>query len=118
MQKSELDYFKTMLEKRKRQILKNIKGVHDEIDQLGTCEVNDDVDLASLSNSSMVEGVIEAQQMNELREINVALERMASGEYGTCAMCGIEIGFQRLKVKPHAIYCIDCHEILEKTEKV
>ncbi|MEJ2372956.1 MAG: TraR/DksA C4-type zinc finger protein, partial [Sulfurimonas sp.] len=25
--------------------------------------------------------------------------------------------FQRLKVKPHAIYCIDCREIVEKSKK-
>lgn len=117
LQKSEISYFKELLENRKLQILKNIHGVHDEIDQLGSCELNDEGDHASIRNSSMVERVIEAQQIKELEEIDAALGKIASGEYGTCEMCGVDIGFQRLKVKPHAGHCIECREILEKMEK-
>lgn len=114
MQKSELDYFKKILEDRKLQILKNINEANDELDQLGSCELNDEGDHASVSNSSMVDSAIARQQQQELKDIDTALARIASGEYGTCAMCGVQIGSQRLKVKPHAIYCIDCREIVEK----
>ena len=114
MQTSELNDFKKILEDRKLQILKNINEAHDELDQLGSCELNDEGDHASVSNSSIVDNVIARQQQQELNDIEMALERIASGEYGTCAMCGVEIGSQRLKVKPHAIYCIDCREIVEK----
>ncbi|MBD3792208.1 MAG: RNA polymerase-binding protein DksA [Campylobacterales bacterium] len=114
MKTSELNYFKKILEDRKLQILKNINGAHDELDQLGSCELNDEGDHASVSNSVMIDSVIARQQQQELNDIDRALARIASGEYGTCAMCGVEIGFQRLKVKPHAIYCIDCREIVEK----
>lgn len=114
LQKSELNYFKEILEDRKKQILKNIHGVNDEINQLGACELNDEGDHAAHSNSTMVERVIGEQQQQELRDIDAALAKIASGEYGTCDMCGVDIGFQRLKVKPHAIYCIDCREIIEK----
>jgi len=116
LQTSELNYFKEILEDRNQQILKNINGVNDELDQLSSCELNDEGDHASVNNSSMVESVIVQQQEQELRDINVALAKISSGEYGVCAMCEDEIGFQRLKVKPHAIYCIDCREIVEKTK--
>lgn len=115
MQTSELNYFKEILESRNEQIVKNISGVNDELEQLNNLELNDEGDHASVNNNSMVESAIVQQQEKELKEINVALARISSGEYGVCSMCEDDIGFQRLKVKPHALYCIDCREIVEKT---
>ena len=112
MQASELNYFKEILESRNDQIVKNINGVNDELDQLNSLELNDEGDHAAVNNNSMIESAIVQQQEQELREINVALGKMSAGDYGICAMCEDDIGFQRLKVKPHAIYCI---EIVEKT---
>lgn len=115
MQDSELKYFKEILESRKEQIIKNIKGVNEELNQLSSMELNDEGDHASVDNSSMVESAIVQQQEQELREINVTLGKIVAGDYGICEMCEDPIGFQRLKVKPHAIYCIDCREIVEKS---
>lgn len=116
MQDSELSYFKEILESRKVQILKNISGVNDELNQLNSLELNDEGDHASVGNSSMVESAIVQQQEQELSEINVTLGKISVGDYGICEMCEDSIGFQRLKVKPHAIYCIDCREIVEKSK--
>ncbi len=115
MQTSELNYFKEILESRKLQIEKNILSVNDELNQLSALELNDDGDHASVNNNSMVESAIVSQQEKELSEIQVTLGKISSGEYGICEMCEDPIGFQRLKVKPHAIYCIDCREIVEKS---
>lgn len=116
MQASELDYFKDILESRQVQISKNIIGVNEELEQLNSLELNDEGDHASVDNSSMIESAIVQQQEQELREINVTLGKISNGDYGICEMCEDPIGFQRLKVKPHAIYCIDCREIVEKTK--
>jgi len=116
VQTSELEYFKEILESRQVQIAKNISGVNDELNQLSSLELNDEGDHASVDNSSMVESAIVQQQEQELREINVTLGKMSTGDYGICEMCEDPIGFQRLKVKPHAIYCIDCREIVEKSK--
>ena len=116
MQNSESDYFKEILESRKEQINKNIMGVNDELNQLSSLELNDEGDHASVNNNSMVESAIVQQQEQELREINVTLGKISTGDYGICEMCEDDIGFQRLKVKPHAIYCIDCREIVEKSK--
>ena len=116
MQTSELNYFKEILESRKAQITKNITGVNNELTQLSGLELNDEGDHAAVNNNSMVESAIVQQQQKELEEINITLSKIASGEYGVCEMCEDKIGFQRLKVKPHAIYCIDCREIIEKSK--
>jgi DnaK suppressor protein len=116
VQASELSYFKEILQSRKDQINKNIDGVNDELSQLNTLELNDEGDHASVNNNSMVESAIVNQQSQELREIDITLAKIANGDYGVCEMCEDLIGFQRLKVKPHAIYCIDCREIVEKSK--
>jgi len=116
VQASELSYFKEILESRKTQINKNIDGVNSELKQLNSLELNDEGDHASVSNNSLVESAIVSQQMQELQEIEVTLGKISVGDYGICEMCEDDIGFQRLKVKPHAIYCIDCREIVEKSK--
>ncbi len=116
MQKSESDYFKEILQSRRDQIKKNIDGVNSELNQLNSLELNDEGDHASVNNNSMVESAIVSQQKQELQEIEITLVKIENGEYGICEMCEDDIGFQRLKVKPHAIYCIDCREIVEKSK--
>lgn len=116
MQTSELNYFKEILLSRKEQIESNINSVNSELNQINSLELNDEGDHASANNNSMVESAIVEQQTKELQEIDVALGKIANGEYGICEMCEDPIGFQRLKVKPHAIYCIDCREIVEKSK--
>ena len=116
MQQSELNYFKDILESRKQQIMVNILDVNKELDQLNSLELNDEADHASVNNNSMIESVIVQQQDKELKEIDITLNKIAIGEYGICEMCEDKIGFQRLKVKPHAIYCVACREIVEKSK--
>jgi len=118
MHDKELEYFKDTLESRKAQIEKNISGVEKEMDALRELELNDEGDYASVSNDNMVENAIGNQQELELFEIDIALVKIkegTEGSYGICEMCEECVGVHRLKVKPHAKYCIDCREIAEKS---
>lgn len=114
MRNSELQYFVDILESRKEQIMKNIAGVQKELSELNTLELNDEGDYASVSNENMRELAIGEQQEIELLEIQVALGKIKDKQFGFCEMCEEVISMQRLKVKPHARYCIDCREIVEK----
>ena len=116
VQASELKYFRDLLLSRKEQIEKNIQDVCSELSELNALDLNDEGDYASVSNNSMAEGAIIEQQKQELKEIEKTLSKIKNGGYGICEMCEDEIGFQRLKVKPHAFYCIDCREIMEKSK--
>jgi len=117
VQESELKYFESILGDRKIQIKKNISGVENELNGLSEIEMNDEVDFAAVSNDNMVDSAIGSQQQTELMEIELALGKISAGTYGICEMCEEDIGFARLKVKPHARYCIDCREIAEKSKK-
>jgi len=50
----------------------------------------------------------------EIAKISAALQRLDSGDYGTCTECGMPVEAGRLKVYPYADECIDCAEFDEK----
>jgi len=52
----------------------------------------------------------------EIREINLALERMAAGNYGNCEICGKQIELKRLKVIPATRLCRSCAQGYEKVQ--
>lgn len=56
-----------------------------------------------------------ARDLDELRALEAARERLAQGQYGICADCGSDVGYERLKAFPGALRCIDCQRRHEKT---
>ncbi len=50
----------------------------------------------------------ERRRQLELQRIDVALERMAEDDFGTCVSCGEEIAAKRLELDPTTPVCIDC----------
>jgi RNA polymerase-binding transcription factor DksA len=55
------------------------------------------------------------RDLTELRGLEAARTRLADGSYGTCADCGGDIGFERLRANPAAVRCVDCQRVHEKT---
>jgi|SRR5579863_6223278 len=51
------------------------------------------------------------------RQIENALRRLESGEYGTCANCEEEIGPNRLRAVPWTQLCLKCQEIADQSEQ-
>ena len=49
-----------------------------------------------------------------LRNIDVALSKIESGDYGFCEQCGEEISEKRLQFDPTVPYCLDCKSKLEQ----
>jgi DnaK suppressor protein len=46
----------------------------------------------------------------KLRDINIALDKIAKGEYGKCENCEKDIDEKRLRIYPEARLCMDCQE--------
>jgi RNA polymerase-binding protein DksA len=66
-----------------------------------------------LADSEVVDA-LGNEAREEVRKISVALDRMASGDYGLCAECGAAIAPGRLEAYPYAEDCIDCAELDEE----
>ena len=61
----------------------------------------------AIAQQNMVQANRRSAQMR-IQRIQMALSRIANGEYGNCMVCGELIGLQRLKVQPEAPFCIAC----------
>ncbi len=48
----------------------------------------------------------------ELGQVDDALARIRTGDYGLCAVCGTPIPVARLEVRPFATHCVACAERL------
>ncbi|HEY0684214.1 MAG TPA: TraR/DksA family transcriptional regulator [Steroidobacter sp.] len=55
------------------------------------------------------------RDVDELRMIDSALQRINAGTYGNCVDCGQSIPFARLRAEPTAERCVQCQELYEKT---
>jgi RNA polymerase-binding protein DksA len=54
------------------------------------------------------------RHMQEFRDIETAIARMESGDYGTCQACGEEIAVERLTAQPTALRCTPCQTEFER----
>ena len=78
-------------------------------------ELRDDVDFgegfadaaAATAERTEVMGLADSVK-GMLDNVDVALERIADGSYGTCTECGKQIGQTRIEFRPESIYCVDC----------
>ena len=113
----ELDGFQNKLLDRRVQIEKNLKGTTLELEGMRDLELNDEGDYAAASAETIVDSAILTQQRKELNEIELALDKIKKGTFGTCEMCEEPIGRARLEVKNFARFCITCREINEKEQK-
>ena len=80
-----------------------------------TGPVADTGDEATADLISDVENAELSRDLQELREIDAALARMAKGSYGICIDCRSEISVERLRREPTAVRCFDCQTVHERT---
>ena len=52
--------------------------------------------------------------MERVNRLSAALERLNSGDYGTCVECGEAIAPARLRVMPEVQTCVRCQDRLER----
>lgn len=64
---------------------------------------------------SDLEGAELSRDLEELRDLVAAEDRMNRGTYGTCISCGREIPFERLQAHPGALRCVECQTMHERT---
>ncbi len=84
------------------------------IDLAGQVHDSGDASVADLLKD--VEVALVDRQVQEVREVEAALQRMRSGAYGLCESCGGEIGYERLQAQPAARRCAVCQAEWERRQ--
>ena len=108
--------FKSGLREQQRELQLSIEQAEHEIRALADLRPSGIEDAAP--DNALKEEIFGrlSQYRSRLRLVEIALEGIRGGTFGTCADCGGAIGARRLQAVPWASYCIDCQERLEKTE--
>lgn len=55
-------------------------------------------------------------QEQQLAQVEEALHRLETGEYGVCSNCGQQIAPERLEIMPEATLCVRCQEMLASVQ--
>jgi DnaK suppressor protein len=102
------------LEARRRELLPALSD-HDGIDAIRNPDQIDESNLAA-DREVTTAGLERRSQL--IRLITTALERLATGQYGFCVKCGVEIAARRLHSVPWTPHCLRCQEAAEREHGV
>lgn len=70
-------------------------------------------DQAQMSHEEFISLKRNSMDYQALRQVNAAIERINTGEYGICASCEEPISEKRLKAIPWAKYCVSCQDRIQ-----
>jgi len=76
----------------------------------------DEGEVAARALTAEVESDAMDRRVRMVKQVDLALRRLAEGAFGFCADCGEEIGVERLHTLPFALRCRDCQEAWEAAE--
>ncbi|WP_394909013.1 RNA polymerase-binding protein DksA [uncultured Helicobacter sp.] len=110
------EFFSALLTQRKQVLQDSMAERGNLMKQYYSSGLSDDSDVvAAALYETKVANILELQK-TEINDIDYALTKIKNKTYGICEMCDDEIDIERLKIKPHARYCINCREYVEKKQ--
>lgn len=116
--KKNIEELAAVLRQQKSRLLEEIRdelarsGEQHHIDLAG--RVADQGDQSVADMLADIDAAMVDRQVKEVHDIEAALARIKSGEYGECIDCGANIAHNRLLAYPTAKRCIRCQELREK----
>jgi len=121
MEKEKLEKFRRLLLEKKRQILSRYLEQEEIVKKLteeGLTVPEDIEDFASKDLTELLIGYMELIEIELLREIDKALDRIEEGTYGYCEVCGKPIEEKRLEAVPWTTLCKEHAEEMERERKI
>jgi RNA polymerase-binding protein DksA len=119
LSEAERNELQSLIEERRQELLleinRGVERVRDDNYNRIAGEAPDSGDEALASLVADTENAEANRDMRELQELDHALRRLAAGDYDTCAECGDDIPFARLRAYPGATRCVPCQSQFEKT---
>jgi len=112
-----LDKLKKLLMQRRREILEQVAHLESEHEELRQRFI-EPVDTAQKEDLARLLRKLDERGKEEIQEINLAIDKMNSGRYGKCELCGISIPFKRLEALPATRLCRICAQKYEEAQKL
>lgn len=104
---------RTLLLRERNALLAHAVGLPAATSEFGETK---DEDWGPFAHERFVSVQLRTLDRQKLKLIDLALERLASGEYGTCIDCDKPISVKRLSAIPWASRCVACQERFGATE--
>lgn len=115
MEDQDLEDFRTQLEGLRQEILGESEGTLQDMQEESTL-YPDPNDRAAMETEHITVLRLRDRERKLLGKIGEALEHIEDGSFGFCEKCGVDIGVERLKIRPVTTYCIACKEEQEAGE--
>lgn len=101
----------TFFVKERENVLKRLTQLNEEDPYHDREATNNSADVTVDASEDILHENAKANQgalSKKLKDIDMALERVKNGKYGTCKKCNEIIDTDRLSSNPFALYCITC----------
>ena len=103
--------FRNSLLARRQELTGNLEDTKfDTLAKMGRVAEDDQ---AQMSHEEFISLKRNSMDYQALRQVNAAIERINTGEYGICASCEETISEKRLKAIPWAKYCVSCQDRIQ-----
>ena len=117
MRKNDQKKFTKILDEAKQQLLDNARRATTGDIHLDPDDFADEIDSASSESGLAFIGRLRERERQLIQKIDLSLQKIELGSYGTCRMCEEDIGMERLRARPVADLCIDCKSQQERLER-
>ena len=105
---------KAILVRRRDALRSALAGDLTLLKELRSESPGDVMDAAYDSAQDEISSQLAEVESRELASIENAIDRMKSGQYGLCEVCGSRIPMARLNALPYATMCIGCQRDVER----
>jgi len=123
VKEEEIEQFRQMLVELRRKLANNVSHLEQDALRNSSSSVSElsDIPLEHLADRGtdnfardMMLGILQRSEA-EVRDIDYALEKIETGEFGVCESCEEPIAKARLKALPFARLCKECKEEEERS---
>ncbi len=111
--KEEFKTIRANLQKRRQAILLKLSEEHPLLQTSDDVTHGDSLDIASNARDREITFMLKSRELDELRAIEDAIERIDRDDYGICALCEDPIEIKRLEAIPWTRFCRSCQEEME-----
>ena len=117
--KDELEKYRVELLKYRDELRDAVKAHTEALPDTGLTGVSgDSSDHATADYMTSMFGALLEKQAGTLEEVELALSKIESGQFGFCEACEKNITAKRLKALPWAKYCLDCQDRMDRIEQI
>ncbi len=109
LSRQDLANLRSLLLKRRDEIFRRVRNLQSGMKDLSEPQPEPEENAQGAELMEPYERLDE-RELTEVREIDLAINRMADGTYGVCENCGNRISLKRLYAIPWTRLCLDCSD--------